>query len=63
MIVEADMLTDGHDAISCVAAVPARKATPEWTEVPMEALGNDRWRGSFKVHEVGRYHYTVEGLG
>src|ERR1700745_909965 len=28
---------------------------------PMQSLGNDRWRGSFRVTEVGRYRYRVEG--
>ena len=27
----------------------------------MEALGNDRWRGEFRVEELGNYFYTVEG--
>lgn len=26
----------------------------------MEALGNDRWRASFRAPTPGRYHYTVE---
>lgn len=27
----------------------------------MRALSNDRWRGKFRVDQVGRYRYTVEG--
>ena len=27
----------------------------------MAPLGNDRWRASFTVEELGRYEYTVEG--
>jgi starch synthase (maltosyl-transferring) len=27
----------------------------------MTSLGNDRWRGKFRVSELGRYEYTVEG--
>jgi starch synthase (maltosyl-transferring) len=61
--VEADVFTDGHDAISCVLLYKkeddARGALGEWTEVPMEPLVNDRWQGSFKVQELGRYVYTV----
>jgi hypothetical protein len=26
----------------------------DWHEVEMEALGNDRWRGSFRVDAIGR---------
>ncbi|MGZ5063597.1 MAG: alpha-1,4-glucan--maltose-1-phosphate maltosyltransferase, partial [Usitatibacter sp.] len=32
-----------------------------WTEIPMTALVNDRWRGRFSVTQLGRYVYTVEG--
>jgi starch synthase (maltosyl-transferring) len=58
VIVEADVFTDGHDAISCVLLYKKEDA-PEWSEAPMEPLGNDRWRGSFQVQELGRYLYTV----
>ncbi len=58
--VEADILTDGHDAISC--ALLFRKEEEEtWSEVPMSPLGNDRWRASFKVESLGAYRYTVQG--
>jgi starch synthase (maltosyl-transferring) len=30
-------------------------------EAPMQSLGNDRWSGTFKVQELGRYRYTVAG--
>ena len=29
----------------------------------MAALVNDRWRGAFPVAELGRYRYTIAGLG
>jgi starch synthase (maltosyl-transferring) len=58
--VEANILTDGHDALSC-SLLYRKEGTAGWTEVPMEVLGNDRWRAAFKVNEVGRYQYTVEG--
>jgi starch synthase (maltosyl-transferring) len=58
VIVEADVFTDGHDAISCVLLYK-KKGDPKWTESPMEPLVNDRWRGSFKVQELGVYLYTV----
>jgi starch synthase (maltosyl-transferring) len=31
-----------------------------WEEVPMQALGNDRWRGELVPARTGRYLYTVE---
>jgi starch synthase (maltosyl-transferring) len=57
-IVEADAFTDGHDEIR----VRLRHRSPgstAWAESEMEALGNDRWRGSFTVEELGRHHYSV----
>ena len=59
-IVEADILTDGHDALSC-ALLYRKEGNSYWTEALMEALGNDRWHGSFIVQELGRYQYTVQG--
>ena len=58
VVIEADVFADGHDALSC--ALLYRKETgAEWSEVPMEPLVNDRWRGAFTVQEIGRYRYTV----
>jgi starch synthase (maltosyl-transferring) len=59
-VVEADILTDGHDALSC-ALLYRKESEAEWTETPMEPLGNDRWRASFEVQELGHYRYTVQG--
>ena len=54
-VVEADILTDGHDALAC-ALLYRKEGDASWTEVPMESLGNDHWRGSFQVLELGRYY-------
>jgi starch synthase (maltosyl-transferring) len=59
-VVEADILSDGHDALTC-ALLYRMESDTAWTEVPMEPLGNDRWRASFRVQELGRYRYTVQG--
>jgi starch synthase (maltosyl-transferring) len=60
--VEADAFTDGHDVLSVVLLhrpeVPGTSGN--WMETPMEPLGNDRFRGSFPVLELGRHEYTVE---
>lgn len=58
VIVEADAFTDGHDAVRCVLRHRVAGAA-EWLETEMQALGNDRWRGSFTVAQLGRYEYTV----
>ncbi|MCC6134860.1 MAG: alpha-1,4-glucan--maltose-1-phosphate maltosyltransferase [Gammaproteobacteria bacterium] len=56
--VEADVFTDGHDALSCL--LQYRKAGDTvWRETPMRVLVNDRWRGEFTVAELGRYEYTI----
>ena len=56
--VEADVFCDGHDALSCVLRYRQAEVV-DWDEVPMEALGNDRWGGVFTVSHIGIYHYTV----
>lgn len=56
--VEADIFCDGHDTID--AAFLIRRADEaDWREVPMAALGNDRWRGVTVVEDNARYVYTV----
>jgi starch synthase (maltosyl-transferring) len=58
--VEADVFTDGHDAIA--ASVLARQVgSSRWTEIPMQPLVNDRWFGTFRVGEIGRYQFKVQG--
>jgi starch synthase (maltosyl-transferring) len=58
VIVEADAFGDGHDVLRCILLYRRQNAI-EWTEASMEALGNDRWRGSFIVSEIGGYRYTI----
>ncbi|HYL87810.1 MAG TPA: alpha-1,4-glucan--maltose-1-phosphate maltosyltransferase [Burkholderiales bacterium] len=60
VVVEADVFTDGHDAV--VAELLYRKlGAADWRTIPMQFLGNDHWSGSFRVEELGRYEYTVRG--
>ena len=57
---EADVFTDGHDAV--VAELLWRYSGAEdWESVPMTFLGNDHWTASFPVERLGRYEYTVRG--
>jgi starch synthase (maltosyl-transferring) len=58
VVVEADVFTDGHDALSCLLLY-RHESAGEWTEVPMEPLVNDRWRAELRVAELGRYRYTL----
>ncbi len=58
--VEADIFTDGHDAIGASLLV-RREGAAAWTEIAMQPLVNDRWTAAFRVAELGRYLYKVQG--
>ena len=59
MTVEADIFTDGHDALAA-ALLYRRNSDSHWSETPMESLDNDRWRATFEVTEIGTYLYTLQ---
>ncbi|MEZ4522980.1 MAG: alpha-1,4-glucan--maltose-1-phosphate maltosyltransferase [Thermomicrobiales bacterium] len=56
--VEADIFTDGHDALSAVLLYRTSKEK-QYRSVEMEPMINDRWSGTFQIEEMGRYHYTI----
>jgi starch synthase (maltosyl-transferring) len=58
VVVEADCFADGHDLVACRLRFRAEDDA-QWSEVAMEPIGNDRWRGSFVVSAASRYRYTV----
>ncbi len=58
VVVEAEAFADGHDQIRCSLRFRGQ-AEAKWSEVAMQPLGNDRWRSSFKVEQLGRYTYGV----
>ncbi|MEW6141644.1 MAG: alpha-1,4-glucan--maltose-1-phosphate maltosyltransferase [Chloroflexota bacterium] len=60
MSVEADIFTDGHDAISA-SLLYKTEGEDAWREMPMTPLVNDRWQASFPLEQLGRYRYTVTG--
>ena len=59
IVVEADVFTDGHDAVRC-RLLHRTPMSSSWERSPMSALGNDRWGGSFRARQLGRSLYTVE---
>jgi starch synthase (maltosyl-transferring) len=60
VVVEADVFTDGHDAV--VAELLWRKSSEqEWRVTPMRFLGNDHWSAQFRCEELGTYEFTVRG--
>src|ERR1700732_4381756 len=56
----ADVFTDGHDSIAASVLVH-REDSDEWTEIPMQPLVNDRWMAAFRVTELGRSGFKVQG--
>ena len=59
VIAEADIFTDGHDLISAVV-LHRHDDDPEFTEVRMQPLVNDRWRAEFTVENLGFHRFTIE---
>ena len=58
VFVEADIFTDGHEAVSAVLLY-RKEGAAHWTELPMTPLVNDRWQAEFTVEEIGRYQYSI----
>ena len=58
--VEADIFTDGHEAIAA-SLLARREGSGKWIEIPMLPLVNDRWTAAFRVAELGRYAFKVQG--
>jgi starch synthase (maltosyl-transferring) len=59
VVVEADIFTDGHEAITA-RLLSRHEKDRRWREAPMEFLGNDLWRSSFAVDRLGYYRFMVE---
>ena len=57
---EADVYADGHDVVGA-SILWRTRGEPAWNDVPMRALGNDRWTGQFEIEELTDYEYTIEG--
>lgn len=62
--VRADIFKEGHDVVCAVVrwrqVAPAAQASLEWDEVPMRAVGNDRFEAEFPLARNGRYAFAVE---
>src|SRR5690606_39561938 len=52
------VFTEGHDKVSAVLR-HRRAAEREWRELPMQPLGNDRFRAAFRVGAPGRHEYGI----
>jgi starch synthase (maltosyl-transferring) len=58
--VEADIFTDGHDSIAA-SLLARRDGAESWVEIPMQPLVNDHWTAAFRVGELGRYFFKIQG--
>jgi starch synthase (maltosyl-transferring) len=56
--VTADVFCDGHDLVSALLLYRP-ESHREWTEKPMEELGNDSWSAIFTVQQAQTYLFTV----
>ncbi|HMN40914.1 MAG TPA: alpha-1,4-glucan--maltose-1-phosphate maltosyltransferase [Phycisphaerales bacterium] len=56
--VEADVFTDGHDAVGAIVR-HRRGDAATWSEVRMTPLVNDRWTASFDVLAEGWHEFAV----
>ena len=54
----ADVFADGHDVLRAVIRYRP-PGSRRWCEAPMEPIGNDRWHGSFRVDDLGRWQFAV----
>jgi starch synthase (maltosyl-transferring) len=58
--IEADAFVDGHSLVAC--EIRARHENDPWATVPMEPIGNDRFRGWLPVATVGWQSFVVRAM-
>jgi starch synthase (maltosyl-transferring) len=61
VVVEANVYTDGPDTLAAEVRF-RRHGDTRWQTAPLTLLGNDRWRGSFPVSELGRYQFSIRAM-
>jgi len=57
VVVTCHAFSHGHERVAC--ALRFRPWQGKWSEIAMEALGNDRWQASFVAESIGRWEYAV----
>jgi len=57
--VGARIFRDGHEILGGAVRYKQAGAT-RWRESPLEPIGNDEWRGSFTVDDVGPWCFRIE---
>jgi starch synthase (maltosyl-transferring) len=56
--VEVDLVSDGHEALAGALLWRPQDA-PEWQEIPLRLISNDRWTARFHLARLGRYVFTI----
>src|SRR5437763_7689297 len=56
--VYATVFKDGHDVLAGAVRIRG-PGDRTWREEPLQALGNDRWAGTFIVDRPGRWRFAV----
>ena len=57
--VEADIIADGHEKLAA-GLLMRRPEGRLWQRVPMEPIGNDRWRASYPLDAQGVWQFCIE---
>jgi starch synthase (maltosyl-transferring) len=57
--VGARVFRDGHESLGAAVRYKPSGAT-RWREAPLEAIGNDEWRGAFVVDTCGPWCFRIE---
>src|SRR5690348_1092996 len=58
--VSAAIFSDGHDHVSA-QLLYKHSQDPDWHVLPLTALPNDLWTGSFVVDRLGSWSFTIRG--
>lgn len=60
LIVEADLVADGHDVVQ--GRLAWRQSTEtSWSYARLQALGNDRYHAVLELPDIGLYEYQIQG--
>ncbi len=60
MTAEADLVVDGHDVVRGVLRYK-HQSEVVWHELPLAAVGNDAWRATFPLDQLGTYQFSAIG--
>jgi starch synthase (maltosyl-transferring) len=59
IVVEAEIFAPENEVISAMLKIRPENSS-QWSDVPMQLVADDRWRGELCLTEPGRYFYVIE---